>query len=265
LAHDQSTIALPPLGSDCLVRTISRFVTLDASELAALRSVPCLTKRLKPEDILIRQWSRQGSIFLIQAGVALRYKYLISGKRQVFGYLLPGDLCDAHFLVCSVLDHEIAAVSDVTALLIPTHELASRAARFPNIRRALVKSMEAEFASLQNWVLNLGRRNALQRLAHFLCELWRRLETADDIGRGEPVFIPLSLLDIADTMGLTVAHVSRCMQQFRRANLILWSRRALIILDLDGLQRVADQCDGSSHPEMLQLPRPADVFDGTAR
>lgn len=194
---------------------------------------------MKADHTLVQQGKQQAVTFIILTGVAMRYRYLVSGKRQIFGYLLPGDVCDAQFFLAPRIDHDIALVSDAIVAVVPTQELSTLARDFPNIRLALVRSIEADCASLREWVCNLGQRNAPQRLAHFLCELWDRLGGESEKAVHNEQCIPLSQLDMADAMGLTVAHTSRCMQQLRRANLIIWSRRALVVLDIDGLRRMA--------------------------
>ena len=49
----------------------------------------------------------------------------------------------------------------------------------------------------------------------------------------------MTQLDLADTMGLTVVHVNRVLQQFRRDGLINWSRRHFDVLDWARLEQIA--------------------------
>jgi hypothetical protein len=86
--------------------------------------------------------------------------------------------------------------------------------------------------------VTLGRRNARGRVAYLLCELvWR--QRAVGIGEDYAIRLPLTQLDIADTLGLTAVHVNRVLQAFRREGLITLIQRQLRLHDVGALQSLA--------------------------
>jgi CRP-like cAMP-binding protein len=91
----------------------------------------------------------------------------------------------------------------------------------------------------REWVLNVGRRPAISRIAHLLCELGLRLEAAGlaEAGRYE---LPLTQEQIADAAGLTSVHVNRVLQELGRLGLIARSRRSVTIPDWEQLRRIGD-------------------------
>ena len=91
----------------------------------------------------------------------------------------------------------------------------------------------------REWVLSLGRRSALSRMAHLFCELRVRLGVvgmADEMGYD----LPLTQTDLAECLGLTSVHVNRTLKELRERGLVEFRGGRVTILDLEGLERVAE-------------------------
>ncbi len=230
-----------------LIEKLGKFATLGGQEFDALERVCRSRKKLAPRETLLREGCRSSFVFLILKGMAVRYRYLSNGKRQIMGYLLPGDLCDAHFLVRNYLDHDIGLLTDAEVAVIPIRELTSVMAAFPTVRRALLETMVTERAMLREWLLNVGQRNARQKLAHFICEISERMQSLGQVNPDGSYSIALTQVELADTMGLTVVHVSRCLQRFRAEGLVEWLRHQLTIVDVQGLRQLAGFDEGYLH------------------
>lgn len=243
-----------------IVRKLGNFTDFTPAEAAALESLSHNRKKFAAGETLVRQGSKPFSVFLILNGVACRYKYLSNGKRQILGYLLTGDLCDAHFVLSSHSDHDIGLLTDADVAMIPMHELTTVMVKYPNVRRALLKMILVEDAILREWLLNVGQRNAPQKLAHFICEISERLGEVGGLNADGSYEVPFTQLDLADTMGLTVVHVSRCLQKFRREGLVHWSRRQLTILDLPRLTQVAGFNSAYLNIGAPSAPSPAPAY-----
>ncbi len=236
-----------PVQNCAVVRKLVEFGDLGAGEIAALEKLSHNCKTFAAGETLVRQGARPFSVFLILKGVAYRYKHLANGKRQIFGYLLAGDICDAHFIVSRHSDHDIGLLTEAEVAMIPMHELDSVMAEYPGIRRALLKVRVADDEILREWLLNVGQRSAPQKLAHFICEISQRLRAVGSVDLDGSFEVPLTQRDVADTLGLTVVHVSRCLQKFRREGLVHWSRQRLTIINLPRLRQVAGFDAGYLH------------------
>ncbi len=238
---------LAPVGGCAIARRLANFGDLGSEEIAALQRLSHNRKTFAAGETLVRQGSKPFAVFLILKGVAYRYKYLANGKRQIFGYLLTGDVCDAHFILSRQSDHDIGLLTQTEVAMVPMHELTAVLAEYPGIRDALSKMTLVEDAVLREWLLNVGQRSAPQKLAHFICEISERLLAVGSVNPDGSFDVPLTQSDVADTMGLTVVHVSRCLQKFRLEGLADWSRHQLTILDRPRLQRVAGFDAGYLH------------------
>lgn len=89
-----------------------------------------------------------------------------------------------------------------------------------------------------NWLVTLGRRTAIERLAHLLHELFERMRHAG-LAYGQQCALPLTQMDIADLTGLTPVHVNRTLQTMRSRGLIELQSKWLRIPDVRALRDAA--------------------------
>ncbi len=214
-----------------LVSKLQRFVRLDEEEAATLERMTASSRMLPAEHVLFHEDSRPEHVCVILSGMAYRYKLLLGGRRQILGYLIPGDVCDTHFVLFNQPDHCLALAGDSLVARVPIRTIGIAAGRYPRIERALMLSALLDLAILREWLLNIGQRNAVQRLGHFLCELHFRAHAVGLVACDGSVAMPLNQCALADAIGQTPVHVNRTLQRLRRDDLICLRQRRLTILD----------------------------------
>lgn len=111
--------------------------------------------------------------------------------------------------------------------------------RYPRIERALLWGTLVDEATLREWLLNVGQRDALQRLAHLFCELCVRLSVVNLVDESGTFTLPLTQGQLADTTGITTVHVNRSLQRLRKEGLIETKGGKLTIVDFDRLSEIA--------------------------
>lgn len=89
-----------------------------------------------------------------------------------------------------------------------------------------------------NWLVTLGRKTALERVAHLLLELFERLRRSG-LTYGLQCAMPLTQMEIADMTGLTPVHVNRTLQTMRMRGLVELQSKWLRIPDLSALREAA--------------------------
>jgi CRP-like cAMP-binding protein len=199
---------------------------------------------------LVEEGDRPECAYILLEGFACRYRMLPDGGRSILAYLVPGDGCDLHASILNRMVHSIATLTPCTVAPIPYRTIKELAAYRPNIYLALWWSVLVDESMLQELLVSVGRRPADKQLAHFLCEVFTRLQA---VGLAhEPGYrIPLTQYELADTAGLSHVHVQRVLTELRRAKLIEVERKGLIVPDLDRLKKFADY---SPHYLHLQPP-----------
>jgi CRP-like cAMP-binding protein len=173
------------------------------------------------------------------SGVACRYKLLADGRRQILAFEYPGDVTDIYSYILKRIDHGIGAVTKCTVAHIPHAAIAAMTAKYPNLAYALWRDSLVDASVAQAWLVNAGRRSALERLAHLICEQFVRLSVVGLAKHGEPSRFYITQTDLADASGLSLVHVNKTLQQLKEKGLIGRNPNLLEILDWEGLKTVA--------------------------
>jgi CRP-like cAMP-binding protein len=108
----------------------------------------------------------------------------------------------------------------------------------PDVSRAVTATLLADGAIFREWVVNTGRRDARQRVAHVLCEILLRLK-AQNIPV-EPFELPFTQEQLADATGLTPVHVNRTLRDLTADGAIQRSGRFVTIPTWEKLEEIAD-------------------------
>lgn len=221
------------MSSNPLVRKMLKFAVLTDDDCRLLEQLSANPREVGPRTDLIREGYKPADVHLILEGFACRYKVQPSGARNIMAYLVPGDFCDLHVFVLREMDHSLGTLSQCTVVDISRKSILELLER-PAIARAFWVAAMVDEATLREWLVNLGGREAAERVSHLLCELLFRLRAvglADD----DSYTLPLTQAELADTTGLSDVHMNRILQRLRAENLIMLRSNELVILDAQRL------------------------------
>ena len=221
-----------------LRRKLERFVELSAEDHTLLERLVGPVQSAPANFDLIREGDTPNDVFLIVDGFACRYKITKEGQRQIMAYLIPGDMCDLHVFVLKTMDHSIATLSPCRYVRIPVSTI-SALLDDPRLARALMCASLVDAAVLREWLVNLGQREAAERVAHLFCELLLRMRAVGLTPTGDGYVLPITQVDLADTMGMTNVHMNRTLQELRKQNLISLKSKTIVIPDVDRLNEFA--------------------------
>jgi CRP-like cAMP-binding protein len=223
---------------NAFVRKMSGFAALSPAEADKLASVCDATRVLPARYDLIREGDKPGPVFIVLDGWACRYKLLPEGGRQIMAFLMPGDFCDMHVAVLDEMDHTIATITKARVASVPRARMESLIDATPAITHAFWRAQLIDEATLRAWIVSMGRRGSVERVAHLMCELYLR---AHNIGlaRGDELVFPLTQVVLADALGLTPVHINRVLRRLRLEGIMEIGRGKLVISDPDKLARIA--------------------------
>lgn len=220
----------------CQVRHLAVCSALDGSELDRLNDILTHVEFLQGDGVF-DEGEPAEYVFNITAGAVKLYKLLPDGRRQVTGFMFPGDFLGLANQQEYVYSAE--ALSDVMLCRFPKSKLDVLLAEFPHMESRLLGMARNELAEAHEQMLLLGRKTAKERIASFLLMLARRAER-----RGQPanpIAVPMSRNDIGDYLGLTTETVSRTLTRLRKSGAIsLESDRKVNLLDGEALQELAE-------------------------
>jgi CRP-like cAMP-binding protein len=92
---------------------------------------------------------------------------------------------------------------------------------------------------LDETLLSVGQRSAIERAAYLLAALAQRARTVGLSSGAKPVPLPLTQVHVADTLGLSVVHTNKTLKRLSARNLIRWRDRGCDVMDIAGLAAIA--------------------------
>ncbi|HRD27068.1 MAG TPA: helix-turn-helix domain-containing protein [Caulobacter sp.] len=169
-----------------------------------------------PGEILVREGDPATNLFNITTGSVRVYKLLPDGRRQIVGFLFPGD-----FLGLATGDrYAFSAEALTSGSACRFHKKVYRRmlTELPDLEAALLDRASHELQAAHNQMLLLGRKTAVERLASFLSDLAARDRRAG--GPGRVIQLPMTRAEIADYLGLTTETVSRVTSRLKTRGVI---------------------------------------------
>lgn len=100
---------------------------------------------------------------------------------QITSIYVPGDIPDFHTNVAPRLTAHLIALGPAVVAFVPHAFFREISSLSTNLHRSLQLLSITDAACLRNWIINLGSRDSLTRVAHLLCEIAIRLQA---VGQG---------------------------------------------------------------------------------
>ena len=217
---------------------LSGFADLTQADIAALGTATSAPRQYAAKQDLIREGDRPGPVFVVLEGWACRYKILPNGSRQIMAFLMPGDCCDLHLGFVAEMDHSIQTITAASVALISREDMDVLMEGHRNIGRAMYVAQLVDEGTLRSWIVSMGRRSSLERVAHLMCELYLRAYTVGEAS-DHNVTLPLSQVVLADALGMTPVHINRILKELRLLEIMDFRRSSLSIIDPIKLLKIA--------------------------
>jgi len=222
-----------------LTRKLSQFVSLSADERAILHDLQGNTRTVQRHRDIVTEGRSYDSLFVILEGIAIRYRILHDGRRQIVNIVLPGDIVGVLGAFFESALYSTKALTDMTIATVPFSRLNMVFDTNPRLVAKIFWSFSCESAIYAEHVIDLGRRSALERIAHFLLELLTRLQ-AVGLADERSYKIPLTQELIGDALGLSIPHVNRVLRRLRDDHLVSIEEQRVTIKDIEALAELAD-------------------------
>ena len=223
----------------CAVRYSAICAVLDSDDLGHFKRSGSTVYRAAGETIFF-EGDTATHVYNLTSGVMRLSKLLPDGRRQIAGFLFPGD-----FLGITMEDeHAFTAEAIAPSILCQFSR-----ARFdcfidthPHLERRLYAIAAHELAAARQQVVLLGRKTAAERVASFLLMLdARRTSSSDGEGLDGDITLPMSRADIADYLGLRIETISRELSALKASRLIrLTTTQTIRFVDREQLEQLAE-------------------------
>ncbi|OYR08868.1 helix-turn-helix domain-containing protein [Brucella grignonensis] len=220
---------------DCDVRRMAVCSALDDGDLGALEAI-MTSKKLDANEMLVEEGEPKRRVFSLTSGMLRIYTSLPDGRRQIAGFLVPGDylgLADD-----DVYSQSAEAVVPSVLCAFSSKEMEALMNSFPKLKERLHQMTREALRTARDNQLVLGRLAPVEKLASFLLVLAARAEKRGE--KANLVHLAMNRTDIADYLGLTIETVSRSFTKLKTQGLIqLLDANTVEILSRRSLAAVA--------------------------
>jgi len=226
------------MATTCFIRNFQRYAELSASDIAFLARFEEGPHTYPANTEVISQGLPADHLYVISQGwCAVKYDQA-DGRRQILDLCHGGDIVGMREVSFKRSINGIQTLTDAVLCPFPKALLTEMFASYPRLAGVLFLASMRREALLIERVVNLGRRNAVERLAHFVSELKQRSDQLADT-EVATFDVPISVPLLADCLGLSGMHVYRMLNQLKRSKLVRFDDGLFTLLDEIGLRRLA--------------------------
>lgn len=222
-----------------LVTKLRSFIELSDAEAESLTFAANGHRSIASGRDLIGYGQQVSRAVLLDDGWAMRHRTLSDGRRQILGFVLPGDFCDPTAFVEERAHASVTAITPVRVTYVCAKDLYALAHRSPKLSIALWWQSAHEHAMTRAHMFALGRFDAYERLAYLLHELGERLRLIGKVRAGAFRF-PGTQQHLADALGMTHVHVSRTLTKLAEDGVVTRRGARDWIVDVAGLRSVLE-------------------------
>jgi CRP-like cAMP-binding protein len=222
----------------CPLRQFECLREFTAKELEFVSNFKSGELNVEAGTSLLLQSTNSAHLYTLLSGWAFRYKTLPDGRRQILNYALPSDLIGLQGSVNDEMQHSVEALTDVTLCVFPREKLWDLYSNHPTLAFDITWIAAREEQMLDEGLLSVGRRTAIERLAYLLLTMFQR---AEEVGltKGNSIQFPFTQQHVADTLGLSLVHTNKTLQRLNATKTMRWKERRFEILDRKALAKLA--------------------------
>ena len=211
-----------------------------------------MTWSLPPKAQIFREGEQPSELYIVRRGWAFRYKLLFDGSRQILDFVLPGEVVGIPLNEClPYMDHSVDTATEATFCTFPLQGVLELSRSSSSFSSMLMWMASNEKARAFERITDIGRRNAHERVAHFMLDIFYRLRARNAV-RTHTCEFSITQSLIADTLGLSTVHVNRVVRQLREAGVASVAGHVLTIHDLEQLENICDYDDAYLDHEVGQ-------------
>lgn len=221
-----------------LVTKLARYAKLGPQDRLALSRALSLDIRNVSVRSMLEDNGRERKLAIVLDGWACCYRHLRNGQRHLVACYLAGDVCDLHSLTAPRRDTTIVLLAGARIARMSESAFAALATVHPAISRAFWLDAQIASSIEREWLVNLAKRNARERVAHLLAEFAFRAELVGGFTKGS-IELPITQADFAGACGLTPSHANRVLRLLFEQDIVTWRNATLFVHNRPALEAIA--------------------------
>jgi CRP/FNR family transcriptional regulator len=233
----------------CPLRGMAALRDFSADELEFIAQFKSGELNVEPGTTILQQGANSAHLFTALSGWGFRYKTLEDGRRQILNFVLPGDFIGLQAGVLNEMQHSVEALTNMTLCVFPRDKLWGLYEKYPSLAFDLTWLAAREEHIIDENLLNVGRRSALERVAFLFIALFVRAQQVG-LTKGDTLPLPFTQQHLADTLGMSLVHTNKTLKRLTGSKAVRWKSKLLEILDRARLVAIA----GSEFSEPCRRP-----------
>ena len=177
-------------------------------------------------------------LYTVLSGWAYRYKTMEDGRRQILNYVLPGDFLGLQSSLFGKMDHSVQALTRMVLCVFERSDLSRLFSSSSDLSYDIVWLASREEQMVEEHLLSIGRRTALERAAYLIAFLHDRARRTGLLEQGAPLS-PITQTHVADTLGMSLVHTNKTLRKLQEDRSIRWSGKSCYVMDPEALRRTA--------------------------
>lgn len=224
----------------CPLRKRDSLRPFTAEELAFVQEFKTDELRVEPGNSFLREGTRSDQLYTVLSGWAFRYKMLDDGRRQILNYALPADMVGLQGALMREMEHSVEALTPLTLCVFPRQKMWDLYSRVPSLAFDITWLAAREEQLVDEHLVSVGRRSAIERTAYLLLHLYVRAEEAG-LTRDNSIQFPFTQQHLADTLGMSLVHTNKTLKRLLASNAVRWKDRVFQIVDRAALVEIAGE------------------------
>lgn len=214
------------------------FRSLGDREAAVVTGFRRRPTNLPANRVVIDEGEVGASLYRIVEGWAYRFRRTGAGCRQIIDFLMPGELIGLQAALLGVVEHSVSSLTPLRLEALDSRLVSDAFYREPELALRFARHLAAEAGRVSELLTVVGCCDAVHRLAFLMLALYRRQARLGPVDPSDCAF-PLRRQHLADTLGLTGAHINRTLNRLRQDDIAIIAGHRLSILDLPRLAALA--------------------------
>ncbi len=223
----------------CPLRREKSFRDFSDEELAFVSSFKRGELLVDKGATVLCEGTKTPHLHTVLTGWGFRYKLLPDGRRQIVNYVMPGDLVGLQGTLMSEMQHSMETLSPMTLCVFERGELMSLYRQHAELAYDVTWLASREECMLDENLLSIGRRSALESLAYLVAFLVGRARASGLISETAAPRLAITQQHVADTLGLSLVHTNKTIRKLTEKKLLRWRDGGCEVLDVDGLSDLA--------------------------
>jgi len=223
----------------CPIRTLAIFRQFSEDELKFVSHFKAGELHIDAGATILREQTSSTHLYTVLSGWAFRYKMLPDGRRQILNFALPGDFLGLQASVFDEMSHSVEALTDVVLCVFPRDRLWDLFQNHAGLGYDISWLAAREESILDQNLLSVGRRSAIERTGYLLLHLFARARELG-IGTRRGFSPPITQQHVADTLGMSLVHTNKTLKRLAERKLVVWKKKLIEFPDVAGLQALAN-------------------------